>query len=104
MESESINLYRDKFLEYIQDSWINGPFPPDTWFCFGRRSDMTNSVCEAYNSVLNRLVQVAHPNVVVLMENFVLEINCSAESVRRIAPGKRGKAPKRTIYLRCCII
>ena len=104
MESESINLCRDKFLEYIQDSWINGPFPPDTWSCFGQRSDMTNNACEAYNSVLNRLVQVAHPNVVVLMEHFVLDINYSAETVGRIAAGKQGKAPKRTIYLMCCII
>ena len=98
MESETVNLCRDQFLEYIQNSWINGPFPPDTWSCFGRRSDMTNNACESYNSVLNRLVQIAHPNVVVLMEHFVLEINYSADTVGRIAAGKRGKAQKRTIY------
>ena len=98
MENEAVTQCRDEFMKYMQDQWISGQFPPDTWSCFGRLTDATNNVCEAYNSILNRLVQVAHPNVVVLMQHFVLELNYTEHCIGRMAAGKRGKAPMKTIY------
>ena len=46
------------FFRYIVDSWIEGPFPPYTWNCFGRVEDCTNNAQEAFNGILNRLVKV----------------------------------------------
>ena len=54
-------------MQYMQETLISGIYSPDMWSCFGRRSDHTNNAQEAYNSVFNRLVKVAHPNVLVLV-------------------------------------
>ena len=98
METENITLMRDKFMSYIQNTWISGVYSPDSWSCFGRRSDMTDNAQEAYNSVLNRLVQVAHPSIFVLLEHFVIELNYSQHKSGRQGVGKMGRAPKKTIY------
>ena len=75
MENDIVKRLSEKFMHYIQETWVSGIYSPDMWSCFGRRSDHTNNAQEAYNSVFNRLVKVAHPNVLVLVEHFVMELN-----------------------------
>ena len=54
MDSEAAKEAATEFLKYIQATWIDGPYSPEMWSCFGRRSDFTNNAQEAYNAVLNR--------------------------------------------------
>ena len=54
MDSEASEEGKLEFLEYIQSNWIDGPFNPETWSCFGRRSDYTNNAQESYNKTLNK--------------------------------------------------
>ena len=75
MENESINTCRDDFMNYIQDTWMDGVYSSDMWSCFGRKSDYTNNAQESYIGVLNRLVQVTHPNVYSHIEYTVKELN-----------------------------
>ena len=36
---------------------MDGHFNPETWSCFGRKTDMTNNSQEAYNGILNRSIK-----------------------------------------------
>ena len=54
MENKNVLRARDEFMEYIQSTLIDGVFNLDMWSCFDRRSNHTNNVQEAYNSVFNR--------------------------------------------------
>ena len=54
MEDEVSDLAKIEFLNYIQSTWIDGAFNPETWSCFGRRTDFTNNAQESYNKTLNR--------------------------------------------------
>ena len=54
MDSEASEEGKLEFLEYIQSNWIDGPFNPETWSCFGRRTDLTNNAQESYNKTLNK--------------------------------------------------
>ena len=99
MENESINTCRDDFMNYIQDTWMDGVYSPDMWSCFGRKSDFTNNAQESYKGVLNRLVQVAHPNVYSLIEYMVKELNYAEHNLGRISTGQVGRAPIKTKFV-----
>ena len=67
MEDENVNTMRDMFMNYIQDTWLDGVFSPDTWLCFGRRNYYMNNAQEAYNSVINRFVLYIYYVLVILV-------------------------------------
>ena len=54
MDSEASEEAKLMFLEYIQRTWLDGQFNPETWSCFGRRTDYTNNSQESYNRTLNK--------------------------------------------------
>ena len=56
----SIEREKEEFLLYMQNTWMDGVYSPDTWSCFGRKTDMTNNSQESYNYVLNRYVFKHH--------------------------------------------
>ena len=70
MDNDEKMRFRDNFINYIHEVWIDGPFPPHTWNCNGRNNDNTNNNIERYNGILNRLIQVQHPNPYVLICHF----------------------------------
>ena len=98
MGDEDTNLSRNEWMTYIQDIWMDGVYNPDTWNIFGHRSDFTNNAQEAYNAVLNRLVQVAHPSILSLIQMIVKELNYNENILGRIGAGHLGKGPKRTQF------
>ena len=83
------NNNKDKFMKYIQDVWIDGMYPPQTWCCFSRKEDNTNNPQEAYNGVLNRLLQVAHPNPCLLLTKLVAELNNMEYLVQKSKKAKK---------------
>ena len=98
MVDEGQNDFKDSFLNYIQSEWIDEKFPPHTWNCNGRNNENTNNNIERYNGILNRLIQVQHPNPYVLICHFVTEISSAITTIENVRNGKKLKI-KRTKYI-----
>ena len=50
-------------IEYVQKTWINGSFPPQTWNMFQHEGQTTNNFSEGYNFRLgNKKTISKHPN------------------------------------------
>ena len=60
-EDEATNSFKDDFLRYIRDFWINGAIPPKVWNVFGRSTDLTNNNSEGFNSKFNKELKESHP-------------------------------------------
>ena len=93
-DDEEKNKKRDQFLDYIQTVWVDGVYPPQTWNCFRRTDDNTNNSQEAYNGVLNRLIQVSHPNPYVLISHLLSELSNIQYTVQKMKKAKKGKVEK----------
>ena len=50
-EDEALNKFKEDFIQYIWDFWINGCLPPIVWSVFGRSDDLTNN-----NLVSNEII------------------------------------------------
>ena len=83
------NRHKEEFMDYIQQAWVDGIYPPQTWCCFARKEDNTNNPQEAYNGVLNRLLQVAHPNPCLLLTRLVAELNNAKYIVQKSKKAKK---------------
>ena len=86
---ENKNANKEEFMNYIQEVWVDGIYPPQTWCCFSRKEDNTNNPQEAYNGVLNRLLQVAHPNPCVLLTKLVAELDNVNYLIQKSKKGKK---------------
>ena len=92
-DSEHNNL-KEEFLNYIQTVWVDGVYPPQTWNCFRRKDDNTNNSQEAYNGVLNRLIQVSHPNPYVLLSHLQSELSNAQFTIEKSKKAKKVKFQK----------
>ena len=99
LHDEELKDMRSEFMDYIQSTWMDGEYPPYTWNCHGRNNENTNNNIELYNGILNRLVQVQHPNAYVLVSHFVTEICSAICSIEEVQNGKVLKT-RRTIYVK----
>ena len=99
MDDTDVEDMKTEFLQYVQDTWVDGTYPPHTWNCHGRNNENTNNVLERYNGILNRLIQVQHPNAYVLVSHFITEICAANETIERCLEGKVPVA-KRSIYVK----
>ena len=61
-EIEEKAEYKKKFLDHIQNYWIDGPIPPQVWNCHSRKVDLTNNNNEGHNSYLNNAIKETHPS------------------------------------------
>ena len=99
MDDNDVEDMKTEFLQYVQDTWVDGTYPPHTWNCHGRNNENTNNVLERYNGILNRLIQVQHHNAYVLVSHFITEICAANETIERCLEGKVPVA-KRSIYVK----
>ena len=53
--------FRDVFMEYTTHQWVEGSFPPRVWNCW-KKLQNTNNIEEGYNSKINKMLNVFHPN------------------------------------------
>ena len=63
---EEISQFQQKFLDYVESTWINGSFAPKLWNKWKKCSDLTNNQNEGYNSQMNKILFSTHPNPWVL--------------------------------------
>ena len=71
---EKMNKFKDEYLDYIEDTWIHGSFPPKLWNQWKKASNLTNNNNEGYNSRVNKIIAVIHPNPWVLVCMLVKEL------------------------------
>ena len=61
-DDNDASTFKDDFLQYLKDFWINGPIPPKIWNVFGRSEDITNNAQEGFNAKFNRELRETHPS------------------------------------------
>ena len=88
-ESNEKFEFKEKFLNYIQEYWVDGVYPPQVWNCFRRKVDLTNNNNEAHNSYLAHAVKEAHPSPVTLTVALVKELTIAETKVRKIKSGAK---------------
>ena len=59
-DDNDASTFKDDFLQYLKDFWINGPIPPKIWNVFGRSEDITNNAQEGFNAKFNRELRETH--------------------------------------------
>ena len=79
-EDEEAKKFKDIFSKYIRDYWLNGPYPPSTWNCWGRSEDLTNNHQEGYNARTNRLLRQIHPSPGILLCHVYSEIKLAEQT------------------------
>jgi hypothetical protein len=72
----------DKMHDYMVETWIdeNARFHKSLWNHFGTERHRTNNCSEGFNSKLNRVVAVKHPNIFKIVE--VLQALCRQPCLR----------------------
>ena len=60
-DAKCVEFKEEYFIPYIENCWINGPFPPGVWSCFSRSSDLTNNNQKGFNSKINKELKQIYP-------------------------------------------
>ena len=66
-DDEKEESFKNLFLQYIDDYWVNGCFPPFVWSTWSRTGDFTNNNQEGYNSKMNRELKQQNPSPGILL-------------------------------------
>ena len=97
-ESVEKEAFKEKFLGYVRDFWVNGVIPPQVWNCFHRKVDLTNNNNESHNNYLNNAVKEAHPSPAVLTVALVKELTLAETKLNKVKSGSQRVVKK--IYLK----
>ena len=79
--------FKEKFLNHIQQYWVDGPIPPQVWNCFRRKVDLTNNNNEAYNNYLNNAIKETHPSPATFVVAIVKELTMAETTLRKVKNG-----------------
>ena len=86
------------FIPYIENTWINGQFPPGIWNCNARSEDSnTNNNQEGYNSRINKELKQIHPNPWILTSFIKKQIKLSEQEIIKVKCGL-SKPKRRKVY------
>ena len=88
-EDDDKAKFKRKFLNYIQDNWIDGSIPPQVWNCHSRKVDLTNNNNEGHNSYLNNVLKELHPSPTTLAVAIVKELTMAETTFRRFQNGAK---------------
>ena len=76
-------------IHYVQKTWINGSFPPETWNMYQHEGQTTNNHSEGYNARLgNKKILSQHPNFYQWLETIKQELEISHDEAIAAAAGK----------------
>ena len=65
-------------IQYVDKTWINGSYPPETWNMFKHKGQTTNNHSEGYNFRLgNKKTIGKHPNFFQFIQTIILELGIS---------------------------
>ena len=88
-ESPEKEDFKNKFLKYVSEYWLNGQIPPQVWNCFHRKVDLTNNNNESHNSYLNNTLKEAHPSPATLTVALVKELTLAETKLRKVKSGAK---------------
>ena len=86
-EDDKGNEFKDYFITYIRNYWIEGCYPPQVWNCWSRTEDLTNNHQEGYNAKTNRVLRQIHPSPGILLCHVRAEIKLSEQLVAQARVG-----------------
>ena len=76
-------------IHYVERTWINGSFPPETWNMFQHQGETTNNHSEGYNFRLGNKKNIGkHPNFYQWVETIKLELEISHDEALAAEAGK----------------
>ena len=81
--------FKNKFLGYVKDYWLDGVIPPQVWNCFHRKVDLTNNNNESHNNYLNNAIKEAHPSPAVLTVALVKELTLAETKYNKVKSGSQ---------------
>ena len=96
-DDDKCKEFQNYLCTYIEEYWINGPFPPQVWNCFKRTEDLTNNNQEGFNSKINKEVKQIHPTPGQLAMYIKKQIKLSEIDIMRADSGF-SKPKQRKIY------
>lgn len=85
----------DDLLEYFNNTWIHGRFPPDLWNCYHKFSVRTTNHIEGWHRKFNEKVKRKHPNIYLLLEHLKDEEKATRTRIKLIENGHRIAQPAR---------
>ena len=95
---EQMTKLREKHLEYIESTWLYGSFQPKLWNHWKKSRNLTNNHNEGYNSRINKILSVFHPNPFVLVCMLVKELGRAEVEALWIKAGNPKKTKMSTLY------
>ena len=98
-ESVEKEAFKDKFIGYVRDFWVNGVIPPQVWNCFHRKVDLTNNNNESHNNYLNNALKEAHPSPAVLTVALVKELTLAETKLNKVKSGSQRVVKKTYLNL-----
>ena len=78
-----------EFLNYFEDTWLVGQFPPVLWNVFNQdaHNPRTNNHVEGWHNKLKRIARKAHPNIYEIVTIFKQEQAFTEVSIAQLASG-----------------
>ena len=78
-----------EFMEYFEDTWLVGQFPPILWNVFDHdaHSPRTNNHLEGWHNKLKRITRKSHPNIYEIVTIFKQEQAFTKVSIAQLASG-----------------
>ena len=95
---EQMTKFREEHLEYIESTWLYGSFQPKLWNQWKKSRNLTNNHNEGYNSRINKILSVFHPNPFVLVCMLVKELGRAEVEALWIKAGNPKKTKMSTLY------
>jgi hypothetical protein len=86
-ESVEKEAFKDKFIGYVRDYWVNGVIPPQVWNCFHRKVDLTNNNNES--NYLANAVKEAHTSPAVLTVALTKELTLAETKLNKVKSGSQ---------------
>ena len=90
--------YREDFLQYFQNTWLDGNFPIRMWNVYSMEGPRTNNNTEGWHSKLRKLAGKAHPNIYEAVTLFKSEQAATEVSIMQLAAGGLSTRRRRRKY------
>ena len=89
----------DTFVDYFDQTWINGRFPIQIWNHHNTEGARTNNHAAGWHAKINRVAGKPHPNIFEVIELFKREQASVEVKIAQLEAG--GRAPPRKIVCIC---
>jgi hypothetical protein len=94
-----VDLKTAAFAAYVENTWINGDFPPSLWTHFDNEGPRTTNLAEGWHNSLNSKFGVPHPSMRTFLDWLQkAQFDIQAREMQ-LADGRKGK-PREKKYMK----